>query len=267
MTDEQKDAFFKAKSKYNKELEEYKRIKAKDPAAKIDRPSFPSEVKGVKLKEVERQTELKRMATVKDARELISEHNTVMENIYANYANNMKQMALDARKEARATGNMTRDPVAAKTYAKEVESIKNKVKISQMNAPKERVAQAIADKKMAVYIKENEEATKEQLKKKRNKVLAQARAEMGTDRQRVTLTDKEVEAIKNGAISNSLMIEVFNNGDQDSLKKSFTPNSKRGMSTAQKNRAKRLLKAGYTQADVAEALGVSVSTILNDVEF
>jgi len=267
MTDEQKDAFFKAKSKYNKELEEYKRIKAKDPAAKIDRPSFPSEVKGVKLKEVERQTELKRMATVKDARELISEHNTVMENIYANYANNMKQMALDARKEARATGNMTRDPVAAKTYAKEVESIKNKVKISQMNSPKERVAQAIADKRMAIYIKENEDVTKEQLKKKRNKVLAQARAEMGTDRQRVTLTDKEVEAIKNGAISNSLMIEVFNNGDQDSLKKSFTPNSKRGMSTAQKNRAKRLLKTGYTQADVAEALGVSVSTILNNVEF
>ena len=63
------------------------------------------------------------------------------------------------------------------------------------------------------------------------------------------------------------MIEVFNNGDQDSLKKAFTPSTKRGMTSAQKSRAKRLLKAGYTQADVAEALGVSVSTILNNVEF
>ena len=267
MTDEQKEAFFKVKAQYNKELEEYKRIKAKDPNAKIDRPSFPKEVKGVKIEEKERTIELKRMATVKDARELISEHNTIMENIYANYANNMKQMALDARKEARSTGNMTRDPIAAKTYAKEVEDIKRKVKISQMNAPKERLAQAIADKKMQVYIKENDNLTKEDIKKRRNKVLAQARAETGTNRTRVELTPKEVEAIQNGAISNSLMVEIFNNGDKDKLKKAFTPSTKRGMTSAQKSRAKRLLKAGYTQADVAEALGVSVSTILNNVEF
>ena len=104
-------------------------------------------------------------------------------------------------------------------------------------------------------------------KKKRNKILAQARAEMGTDKQRVKLTDKEVEAIKNGAISNALMLDIFNNGDQDSLKKSFTPKNQRGMSTAQKSRAKRLLKNGYTQAEVAEALGVSVSTIQKNVDF
>lgn len=267
MTDAQKDAFFKVKKQYNEELKEYQKVKAKDPNAKIDRPSFPKEVMGVKIEEKERQIEVKKMSTKKDARELISEHNTVMENIYANYANNMKQMALDARKEARSTGNMHRDPVAAKTYSKEVESIKNKVKLSQMNSPKERIAQAIADKKMAIYIKENNDLTKEQIKKKRNKVLAEARTQTGTDRQRVTLTPKEVEAVQNGAISNSLMLEVFNNGDQDSLKKAFTPSSKRGMTSAQKSRAKRLLKAGYTQADVAEALGVSVSTILNNVEF
>lgn len=267
MTDAQKDAFFKVKKKYNEEIQEYQRVKSKDPSAKIERPTFPKEVMGVKIEEKERQLEVKRMTTVKDAKDLISEHNTVMENIYANYANSMKQMALDARKESRATGNMHRDPVAAKTYEKEVESIKNKVKISQMNAPKERLAQAIADKKMQVYIKENPDLTKEQIKKKRNKVLSEARTKTGTNRERVTLTPKEVEAIQNGAISNSLMIEVFNNGDQDSLKKAFTPSTKRGMTSAQKSRAKRLLKAGYTQADVAEALGVSVSTILNNVEF
>ena len=36
---------------------------------------------GVKIEEKERQLEVKRMSTHKDARELISEHNTVMENI------------------------------------------------------------------------------------------------------------------------------------------------------------------------------------------
>ncbi len=266
-TEEQKKAFYEAKAKYNAEIAEYQKAKAKDPNANVQRPTYPKEVKGLKIEEKERTVELKRMATHDDARDLISEHNTVMENIYANYANGMKQMALDARKEARGTGNMVRDPVAAKTYAKEVESIKNKVRISEMNKPKERVAQAIADKRMTVYIKENDSLTKEEIKKKRNKILAQARAEMGTDKQRVTLTDKEVEAIKNGAISNALMLDIFNNGDQDSLKKSFTPKNQRGMSNAQKSRAKRLLKNGYTQAEVAEALGVSVSTIQKNVDF
>ena len=149
----------------------------------------------------------------------------------------------------------------------EVDSIKNKVRISKLNAPKERRAQAIANKKMDVYIKANPDLTKEEIKKKRNKILAEARAEAGTNRTRVTLTDKEVEAIKAGAISNALMLEVFNNGDQDSLKKSFTPKKQRGMTKNQIAKAKRLLNAGYTQADVAEALGVSVSTIAKNVEF
>lgn len=268
MTDEQKQAFYDIKNKYNKELEEYRYKKQKDPQSNLKRPSFPKEIPGgIKIEEVERTETIKKMANVSNAESLISSHNTVMEHIYANYANNMKALALNARKEARATGNMLRDPIAAKTYAEEVNSIKDKVRISKLNAPKERRAQAIANKKMDVYIKANPELTKEEIKKKRNKVLAEARTEAGTNRTRVTLTDKEVEAIKAGAISNALMLDVFNNGDQDSLKKSFTPKKQRGMTKNQIAKAKRLLNAGYTQADVAEALGVSVSTIAKNVEF
>ena len=90
---------------------------------------------------------------------------------------------------------------------------------------------------------------------------------MGCDRQRVTLTEKEVEAVKNGAISNAMMLDIFNNGDQDSLKKSFTPKKQKGLSSSQKSRAKRMLANGYTQADVAEALGISVTTLMNNVKF
>lgn len=267
MTEAQKKAFYEAKTQYNKDLKDYQYAKSKDPNAKVKEPTFPKEVKGVKLEKVERTESISKMEKAKDANELISEHNTMMEHIYANYANNMKNLALEARKESRATGNMYRDPVAAKTYEKEVKSIKEKVRISQMNAPKERQAQAIAEKKMEVYKRANPDATKEELKKRRNKVLSEARAKTGTNRTRVTLTDKEVEAIKNNAISNSLMLDIFDNGDLDSLKKSFTPKTKRGMSSAQKSKAKRMLKAGYTQADVAEMLGVSVSTIQNNVDF
>lgn len=268
MTEAQKKTFWDAREKYNAELKEYKNAKRKDPNAKVEPPSVPEGKNGVTFKIVERQDTISKMANTSDAKTLVSKHNTVMENIYADYANSMKRLALEARKEARSTGNMTRDPVAAKTYAAEVESIKDKIRISKMHAPKERQAQLIAGKRMDVYMKENPNLTKEEIKKKRNKLLAQARAEAGaTGRERVTLTDKEVEAIKNGAISNNTMLDIFNNGDQDALKKSFTPKTKRGMTTTQISKAKRLLKNGYTQAEVAEALGVSVSTINKNVDF
>ncbi len=249
MTEQQIEDFYAAKREYQKT------------------GIVPPPKDGVKYIEKTRQTSSNKMAEAKDARDLISKHNTVMENIYANYANNMKRLALEARKEARATGNMTRDPVAAKTYATEVESINNKIKIAKLNKPRERQAQMIANKKMKVYEEANPDATKEELKKKRNKILAEARVQAGCHKSRVTLDNKEVEAVLNGAISNATMLEIFNNGDQDQLKKAFTPKTKRGMTNSQISRAKRLLKAGYTQADVAETLGVSVSTILKNVDF
>lgn len=268
MTDKQKESFYKAKQEYNDAMKAYHEAKRKNPNdPTIKRPSVPAPRDGIKFIETERKIKSTKMAEAKDATSLISKHDSIMEHIYADYANGMKNLAREARKEARSTGNMVRDPVAAKTYAKEVESIKNKIKISQLNAPKERQAQLIAGKKMDAYIKENPDLTLDEIKKKRSKVLAAARAQAGCDRQRVELTSKEVEAIKNGAISNATMLDIFNNGDQDSLKKSFTPKTKRGMTNAQVSRAKRLLKAGYTQADVAEALGVSVTTINNNVDF
>ena len=39
------------------------------------------------------------------------------------------------------------------------------------------------------------------------------------------------------------------------------PKAKAGLTTAQQSRAKALLAAGYPQSDVANALGVSVSTV------
>lgn len=266
MTDKQKKVFYEVKKEYNDALIEYRKAKNKNPNdPSIKKPPVPEPRDGLKFIEKERTFKSTKMAETKDARTLISKHNSVMENIYADYANDMKQLALTARKEARATPNMLRDPVAAKTYAKEVESIKNSIKIAQLNNPRERQAQMIAGKKMDLYIKANPDATLEDKKKKRNKLLAEARIKTGSDKQRVRLTDKEVEAVKAGAVSNATMLEIFNNGDQDSLKKAFTPKNKRGMTTAQISKAKRLLKTGYTQAEVAEALGVSVSSIQNNV--
>lgn len=281
MTEEEKKRYYNGEKIYRDTGEAYiKPSKSKSKMTESELQDFykarqeyqetgkvPAPKNGVKYKEVFRTEEVNKLSTHADARDLISDHNTVIENIYANYSNNMKRLALEARKEARATGNMVRDPLAAKQYANQVESIKGKIKLAKLNAPKERQAQMIATKKMNTYLTANPDATKEEIKKKRNKILAEARIQAGCNKQRVVLDEKEVEAVQKGAISNATMLEIFNQGDQDKLKKAFTPKTKRGMTTSQISKAKRLLKAGYTQADVAEALGVSVSTILKNVDF
>lgn len=281
MTEEEKKRYYNGEKIYRDTGEAYiKPSKSKSKMTESELQDFykarqeyqetgkvPAPKNGVKYKEVFRTEEVNKLSTHADARDLISDHNTVIENIYANYSNNMKRLALEARKEARATGNMVRDPLAAKQYANQVESIKGKIKLAKLNAPKERQAQMIATKKMNTYLTANPDATKEEIKKKRNKILAEARIQAGCNKQRVILDEKEVEAVQKGAISNATMLEIFNQGDQDKLKKAFTPKTKRGMTTSQISKAKRLLKAGYTQADVAEALGVSVSTILKNVDF
>ena len=50
------------------------------------------------------------MENTDDARTLISKYNSQQERVYANYANQMKQLALTARKEAMATPLLKKNP-------------------------------------------------------------------------------------------------------------------------------------------------------------
>ena len=49
--------------------------------------------------------------------------------------------------------------------------------------------------------------------------------------------------------------------DEDVLKKRAMPRTTRGVSQAQLNRIKAMLASGWTQQEVADAIGVSVSTV------
>ena len=61
------------------------------------------------------------------------------------------------------------------------------------------------------------------------------------------------------------MKEILDNSDSGRIKELATPRSNKGLSPARIQRAKSMLANGHTQADVADMLGVSVSTLINAI--
>jgi hypothetical protein len=75
------------------------------------------------------------------------------------------------------------------------------------------------------------------------------------------ITDKEWEAIQAGAISDSKLSEILTHANMDVVRDHATPKDQVLMTNAKTNRAKSMLASGYTRAEVAAALGVSLSTL------
>lgn len=209
-----------------------------------------------------RLTNSTQMYEAKDARELSS--GLPMEEVYASYANSLKSLGNSARKEYMAQTTPKMNPAAKQKYAPEVESLMRKVVKAEKNAPYERQAHMIAASKWSALVKENPEVKddKDYKKKKMNQYLTDARESLGAKKERVTFTDKEVEAINAGAISSNRLDRIIRNADDEQLKQAFMPKQNRGLTAAKLAKARIRLNKGYTQAEVAESLGVSVSTLM-----
>lgn len=218
----------------------------------------------VRTKEVTRTEKSTKMAETKDAYSLSS--GTKMESIYAEHANKLKALANEARLEYLNTPKPKINYSAKKTYSAEVESLKRKLNIALMNAPAERQAQLVANVYISTVLKNNPDikGDKDAMKKLRTQAISAARARTGTtsrSERNIEITDREWEAIQAGAVSHSVQMEILKNTDQDKLRERATPRNITGLSTAQRARAKALINAGYTQAEAAEAIGVSASTL------
>lgn len=206
-----------------------------------------------------------KMEETKDAYSLSS--GTRMEAVYAEYANSLKALANKARLEASKTPRAEYNSEAAKTYASEVSSLKDKVNYAEMNKPLERKAQAVADQAIKLKIQDNPKLTlrefKDDLTKVKRQEIERARNRVGASSQKtkVPITDKEWEAIQAGAVSDSFLQTIIANSDLDLLKQYSMPRQYNSMSPGKISRAQSLLKSGYTLADVAEKLGVSTSTL------
>lgn len=212
-----------------------------------------------------KQTEVYRMDTVDDARDLVRDKTNAKEMAYANYANELKDIANQARREAR---NIKSTPVsvsAKEAYSEEVESLNRKLRIAQSNSPKERQAQIIANSIVSEKFASNPDMDYEHRQRERSRALTQARAQVGAKKEPVEITDKEWEAIQAGAISFSKLTQILNNTDQDAFKKRATPRTTAtNLSSAQISLIKAMLSSGmYTQKEIADRVGVSVSTVSN----
>lgn len=188
---------------------------------------------------------------------------TAKEKMYADYMNTLYKKETALRSKANSIPPAKVNPRAKKEYAPEVESLRHKVKTAMSYAPKERQAQILANK--TYYKNLNYEMNNEQKKKLRSQALGAARAKTGSSRPKMKLTDREWQAIQSGAVSNKLLEDVLKYGDMDQIQKLATPRTKPKMSSARIARAKSMQSNGYSQAEIAKALGVSVSTILDAI--
>ena len=234
---------------------------------KIYRETGETDRKGKLI--LEKSTE---MAETDDAFKLSS--GTRMESVYATYANQMKALANQARKESVARDPKTQkrvlsydvSPSAKETYAAEVESLKAKLNEAIRNAPRERQAQLYANQVVAMKKAANPDIDKDGEKKLKNQALAAARIRYGANKQdvQIQITDKEWEAIQANAVSYTTLKSIIDNTDLDKFKERAMPREALySMSDAKKGLALSMHNAGYTLSEIADRLGVSTSTISN----
>lgn len=205
-----------------------------------------------------------RMAETDNAYTLVSDANTPMERAYADYANRMKSLANQARKEMATTGKIKYDASAKATYQKETDSLMSKLNTALLNAPRERQAQLKANAEVNAKRKNNPDMKPDEIKKASQQALTKYRKSVGSVSRRdrsIKITDKEWEAIQAGAISENKLKKILDNTDVDELRQRATPRTTTTLSAAKINRIKAMNASNYTLSEIAAKLGVSTSTV------
>ena len=212
-------------------------------------------------KQVRATTKAKLLEVTDDIRTLSS--GTLQEDAYARYANQMKALANEARKEYTRTGTLKYSSSARATYQPEVDRLMAALRVATLNAPKEREAQRIANSKVKAKVQENNITDKDEISKIRRAAISDARIATGAGgkKTRITITDGEWEAIQAGAISDTTLQQILRYADPDSVRERATPRTTTQLSTARINRIKAMANSGNTNAEIAEALGISTSAV------
>lgn len=204
------------------------------------------------------------ISETKDARTLSS--GTIQENLYADFSNKLKAMANQARKEAANMKGIQRNPEAAKTYAPEVASLKEKYNNMIANKPKERKAMLIANANIKAKIQEqglDPTIDKKEIKKISSVEMQRTRDSVGASgrKSKITFTDREWEAVQAGAISDNMLTKFLNSSDSDEIVKRAMPKNVAVMTSAKMSKANAMLRSGYSYAEIAKACGVPESTV------
>lgn len=206
-------------------------------------------------------TKVSRIEALDDVRKLSS--GTLQEEAYAEHANRMKALANQARLEYKATPTLKRSASAAKAFEPEVTRLMSALRVAQLNAPREREAQRIANARVKAKVQDNNITDKDEISKIRRAAINDARVVTGASgkRTRITISDGEWTAIQAGAISDTTLSEILRYAEPKTVRERATPRATTQLSQARVNRIKALANSGHTNAEIAEALGISTSAV------
>lgn len=246
---------------------ETKKVRITDPAKMTpdERKVYESGKKVWRETDIPVRMTTTQMALAKDASELSS--GTIVEQHYVDYANGMKNLANQARAAARSTPNLQQSPSAKQTYASQVESLSAKLNAAEMNRPRERQAQMIAASQVNQMKRDNPDMSRDEEKKARTRATERARNAVGANKKavRVDITPIEWEAIQAGAISDSMLSQILANTDMDKVRNYAMPRESKSLSASEASRIVSMYNRGMTYADIAAAVGVSVSAVQSAV--
>lgn len=224
-------------------------------------PEFYTDKNG---KTQERFYKTTKMDMTKDAMTLVSDTNNPKEVAYAEYANSLKALANSARKEYMTTTSTKKSRSAAEVYAPEVSSLLAKLNEAEKNAPKERLAQLRANQVWKAKRDANPNMDKDEAKKIKQQALVAARNSVHTVSRKdrfADITDREWQAIMSGAVSSNTITRILNNADPDKLRSLAMPKNTQTISDAKVARIKAYASSGYTQAEIAEKVGISATSV------
>lgn len=191
---------------------------------------------------------------------------TKIEKIYADHSNSLKALADKARYEMVHTQTVKYSESAFKAYRPEVDALQAKLAIALQNRPRERQAQLIANANFKAKRDANPDMDEAEEKKVKYQALEEARLRTGAKKELIEITPKEWEAIQAGAITNNRLTDILKNSDLEQIRELATPRTNVAMTPTKVARAKAMANSGYTQAEIADALGVSLGTLKGELE-
>lgn len=211
-------------------------------------------------KEQRRVDIVDKMLTVKDANELST--GTVKEQLYADYANYMKALANEARKEQVRCKLMEYSASAKEVYSKEVQNLMDQLDAAESNGPRERMAQFAANAEIKALKAANENMTKKEIKKASQIALGDARVKFGAKRNPIDVSPKQWEAIMAGAINSTTFKRILRFADDEVLREYALPRQKMTVTPAKEAKIRAMKASGYSNEQIAEAMHLSTSTII-----
>lgn len=214
----------------------------------------------VKVRVTEKE---KGLALTKDARDLVRDPSHPVESLYADHANAMKALANQARLRADRIPSPKMNPKAKEVYGPELARLVDDLNAAKKLKPLERRADVIA--RGIVKQRRVDDPTlrtdPDRLKKVERQAKAYALERMGLKKPVIEITDRQWDAIQSGAVSASRLRQILDYADPKRIEELSIPKPNAVMTTAITARARAMLAAGATNADVARALGIPPSTL------